>query len=204
MGAELASITDAIVALGGHDENGANRLWERYFERLCAYVESKIFRRHRRLIEADEIASNAFVALFDGIKHNRFDRVRNRDELWQMLTLIAARKSINERRRLDRDRRGGGKVRGGSAFGPGGINSVVDFLQRDLSPDRCAELQELSSQLLEALPNDDFRQVVIYRMAGYSNREIAEMMECVERTIERRLNQVRQKWTEIIQGNADD
>ncbi|MDB4614734.1 ECF-type sigma factor [bacterium] len=200
----MASITNAILALGNHDPNAAKVLWDRYFERLCGFAESKIFRVHRRVMEADQIASDAFAALFDGIENHRFTKVRNRDEMWQMLTLIAARKASNERKRLDREQRGGGKVRGGSAFGPGGINSVVDFLQRDLSPDRFLELQELSNQLLESLPTDELRRVAVLRMAGHSNAEIAEQLDCVERTVERRLEHVRKLWSEVIAENKDE
>jgi DNA-directed RNA polymerase specialized sigma24 family protein len=178
-------------------------IWDHFFRRLCAFAETKIYKRHRRLISADEIASNAFLALVDGIREKRFEKVRNRDELWKMLTLIAARKAVNLRKRHDRAKRGNGQIKGGSVFGAAGINSVADFLQRDLAPDVGAQILDLSQQLLKRLPTDELRNVALWRMAGYSNVEIAEKLGCVERTVERKLNLIRAVWGKLIDSDDD-
>lgn len=200
------SITNAIVALENHDPEAAEAarlIWDRFFQRLCSFAETKVYKRHRRLISADEIASNAFLALVDGVRAKRFQKVRNRDELWQMLTLIAARKAVNLRKAHDRSKRGKGRVKGGSVFGPIGINGVVDFLQRDMAPDVGALIRDLSQQLLQRLPTDELRSVALWRMAGFSNAEIAEKLGCVERTIERKLNLIRGVWGKLIESSDE-
>jgi RNA polymerase sigma factor (sigma-70 family) len=194
---EPGSITAAIQALGHQDVTVAERLWDRFFERLCRFVERRIAKRHLRLIDPDEVASNAFLALIDGIKAKRFERVRNRDELWQMLMLIAARDASNARRRIGQAKRGGGKVVTESAFGPAGINNVIDYIGRDPGPEMLAQLQELSQKLLQGLPDDRTRQVALLRMAGYSTAEIAEELACVERTVERKLKIIRDTWNRV-------
>ena len=197
------SITNAITALGNYDPQAAQLIWDRFFQRLCAYAETLVYKRHRRLLTSDEIAASAFMALVEGVREKRFEKVRNRDELWQMLSLIAARKAINFQKQLDRAKRGNGQVKGDSAFGTMGINGVVDFIQRDLAPETGAQIQELSQQFLQRLPNDELRNVALWRMAGYSNAEIAEKAGCVVRTIERKLNLIRKIWTELIENNSD-
>lgn len=195
------SITAAIMALGNQDVAVAEQLWDRFFDRLCQFVERRIAKRHRRLIDPDEVASTAFLALIDGIKANRFERVRNRDELWQMLTLIAARDASNARRRFDQAKRGGGKVVSESAFGPAGINNVADYLGRTPSAEMLAQFQELSQNLLQGLPDDRTRQVAMLRMAGFSTAEIAEKLDCAERTVERKLKTIRETWNRV---NGDE
>lgn len=160
-------------------------------------MKSKIYDRHRRLISPDEIASNAFLALFTGLHENRFNKVRNRDELWQMLTLIAARDAINEQEKIQAQKRGGGKICDSSAFGPQGIGNVQDYVQRDPPPEVFVELEELSQRLLRNLPSDEIRNVAIWRMAGYSNVEIAEKLGKTERTVERKLNLIRKIWSKL-------
>ena len=197
MSSPRGSITEAIIAIGKHDNSAAEAIWHRFFERLCNYAKSKIYDRHQRLVAPEEIASNAFMALFTGLRENRFEKVRNRDELWQMLTLIAARNAINEREKIQTQKRGGGKVGGSSAFGAQGINNVQDYVQRDPPPEVYVEIEELSQRLLRNLPSDELRNVAIWRMAGYSNAEIAEKLGKTERTVERKLNLIRGIWSEL-------
>lgn len=191
------SITRALAALRLQNEQSAELLWKRFFERLCGYAESRLYRRHRKLVDPDQIASDAFMALLDGVKNHRFEQVRNRDELWQMLTLIASRKTIASQRQLDRQKRGGGKVRGLSSCGGRNANVLEEFISGDLTPDAIVELEDLSRCLLAALPNDVIRKVAVLRMAGHANAEIAEKLSLTERTIERKLKLIREIWVAV-------
>jgi len=191
------SVTRAIAALDGPGESAAQLLWERFFQQLCDFAARRIYRRHRRLLSPDEIATDAFLALIDGIRQKRFDRVRDRDDLWQMLILIAARRTIHVQRQLDRKKRGGGKVRGQSALGRANIDSIIDFIGRDLSPEVFAQIQEMSQQLFAELPNDALRHVAAWRMAGHSNAEIATKLDVTERTVERKLKLIRDIWMKM-------
>ena len=192
------SITKAVAGLQVSDEAAAQLIWDRFFSRLCQFAETRIYRRNKRHLEADDIAASAFMALVEGVREKRFEKVRNRDELWQMLILIAARKTINAQKHIDRDRRGGGNVQGDSAFGDSGIGSVVDFVNRDLDPQVGAQLQELSENLLAQLPSDELRKIALMRMAGHSNAEIAETLQCTTRTVERKLNLIRRLWSDSM------
>ena len=203
MESSIGSISRAIALLQDQDEAAAELIWNRYFQRLCAHCEVLIYQRHQKHISPDEVASSAFFALFDGIKKHRFTEVRNRDELWQMLSLIAARKAINRGIAQDRQRRGGGKVRGSSAFDHQSIDNVADYLQRELDPQEYVELEELSEQLLGALTMDNLKTIAIWRMAGFSNDEMAKKLDCSTRTIERKLNLIREIWLKQIENNDD-
>ena len=60
------SVTRAIVSLGEHDEESAQLLWERFFQRLIAFAETKVFARHRRFFDGEDIAGSAMYAVLDG------------------------------------------------------------------------------------------------------------------------------------------
>ncbi len=198
---EPGTITAALVALQMNDEQAVELLWQRFFVRLCGYAESRIYRRHRRMIDPDQIATDAFMALVDGVQNHRFNKVRNRDDLWQMLTLIAARKVILAHRRLSRQKRGGGKLRGDSVFDGSSRQSIQDFARDEMTPAIVAELEELSRTLLEELDNDVLRKIALLRMAGHSNAETAKKLSLSERTIERKLQIIRKVWNSLANGD---
>lgn len=189
------SITAALHALEEMDAEAAQVLWDRYFERLCAFSEGRIYRRHRRLVSPDEIAADAFMALVYGVQQKKFEKVRNRDELWQMLTLIASRLIIQTHKYHGREKRGGGfkRLSGPNSSSATG-RSTVDFLMEEITPDSIVELEELSQRLLQLLPSDQLRQIALRRMAGYSTSEIAAELDCTTRTIERKLAMIRTVW----------
>jgi DNA-directed RNA polymerase specialized sigma24 family protein len=194
------SVTNALHQLNSpaHGEEAARFLWERYFNRLCGFIEGQLYPRHKRVTSADEVASDAFLALLDGVKHSRFHSVRNRDELWQMLTLIGARRSSNVRVKHNRQKNGDGKILGESVFGSRGMGDLADFIQRELSPTDYVELKETIEQLLNQLPNHQVRQVALLRMSGYSNAEIAAKIGRVERTVELKLKLIRSIWSQSL------
>ena len=207
MNEDIGSVTKAIQTLHSHSlsneaclsNEAAQLLWERYFQKLCGFVEGHIYARNRRKMSSDEIACDAFMALLDGVLKGRFEKVRNRDELWQMLTLIASRRTINAQVKVDRPKHGSGKVFGESAFGSSGLNNLVDFVQRDLGPQDAVMLQDLSQRLLDCLPNEQARRVALLRLAGYSNAEIAKEIERTERTVESKLSMIREVWSKVLE-----
>ena len=50
-------------------------------------------------------------------------------------------------------------------------------------------------RVLEALGDESLRAVARWRMEGWTNREIAARLGCVEQTVERKLRSIRRLWT---------
>ena len=63
------------------------------------------------------------------------------------------------------------------------------------SPAEAAVLNEALECRLEALADPELRQIALWRLEGYTNREIADRLDCTERSVERRLERIRSKWT---------
>ena len=55
-------------------------------------------------------------------------------------------------------------------------------------------LEEESRQLLESLADDGLQQIVLLKMEGYTNQEVADKRGCKLRTVERKLRLIRQLW----------
>ena len=53
---------------------------------------------------------------------------------------------------------------------------------------------------MECLPDEQLQEIVRMKLAGHSNREIAESLNVVERTAERKLQLIRAYWTEASES----
>ena len=194
----MGSITKLIASFGEMEEEAAQTIWDRFFERLCNYANQKIFKKHQRFFDGEDIAGSAMFALLDGLKHDKFAVIENRDQLWQLLTTIAARKAINRGRHHDRQKRGSGKIRGESVFNAGTSDAnIANYMVCFDDPAHFVEFEMTCQELLSSLPDDQYRRITLLRMAGHTNREIASEFNCSTRTIDRKLETIRLVWSDI-------
>jgi DNA-directed RNA polymerase specialized sigma24 family protein len=63
------------------------------------------------------------------------------------------------------------------------------------SPAEAALLNEALERRLELLDDAQLREIALWRLEGYTNREIADQLDCTERSVERRMERIRNKWT---------
>jgi DNA-directed RNA polymerase specialized sigma24 family protein len=196
------SVSVWISELKNGDSLAAQRLWEGYFPRLVGLARKKLREMPRRVADEEDVALSAFDSFFSGAKAGRFPRVTGRDDLWPLLVTITARKALQLLRQQGRQKRGGGNVRGDSAFqaapagGPdeAGLEQVVGS---EPTPEFAAQMAEECQRLLGRLEVGDLRELAIMKMEGYSNEEIAAKLSCVPRTIERKVALIRSLWEEF-------
>jgi DNA-directed RNA polymerase specialized sigma24 family protein len=55
---------------------------------------------------------------------------------------------------------------------------------------------EACQGLLDKLEDDTQREVAIWKLEGYTNKEIAEKVDRNERSVERKLKLIRKRWSE--------
>ena len=192
----------------GIGEEGAQAIWESYLPKLMRVIENKLRNSPKRAVDSEDIAQNAMLSLFNGLKENKFDSVANRDELWALLVTITARKVTRERRRAMAKKRGEGNTRGESVFVVAGqvddyygINQVLDENQMPESADRVLETYE---ELLPEISDQKTRDTVMLRMEGYTNPEIAERMKCSVSRVEQRISKIRKAWQSELDGPYDN
>jgi DNA-directed RNA polymerase specialized sigma24 family protein len=70
----------------------------------------------------------------------------------------------------------------------------LEALDSEPTPDLALRLTEECQHLLECLEDDTLRRVALWKMEGYTNREIADRLGCVEKTVERKIKSIRQLW----------
>src|SRR5439155_2313361 len=92
------------------DAAAAQPLWERYFQQLVRLARKKLQGVPRGAADEEDVALNAFDSFCRGAQQGRFPKLEDRDDLWQLLILITARKALDLRRHEFRQKRGGGRV----------------------------------------------------------------------------------------------
>ena len=195
-----ASITQWIGELREGHSLAAHELWQRYYARLVGLARKKLRDSPRRMADEDDVVVAAFQSFCTGVDDGRFPRLDDRHDLWQILVVLTARKAADQLKHQFRQKRGGGKVRGDSAFIEnlsGEERAAIDqVVGSEPTPQFAAQVTEECQRLLERLGDETLRLVAVAKMEGYSNDEIAGRLDVKTRTVERKLNLIREIWSE--------
>jgi DNA-directed RNA polymerase specialized sigma24 family protein len=191
------SVSHWIQQLKSGEAAAAQPLWERYFGQLVRLARAKLEGHPRRTADEEDVALSAFASFCRGAEAGRFPQLSDRDNLWPLLVVLTARKASDLRRHESRQKRGGGQVRGESAWlglAPAGEGQGIEQAVGDEpSPAFAAEVAEACRRLLAGLP-DDLRQVALWKLEGLTNEEIATRLGCVVRSVKRKLAAIRASW----------
>jgi DNA-directed RNA polymerase specialized sigma24 family protein len=187
----IGSVTVWLEAMKAGDAQGAQRLWEGYFQKLVGLARQKLMGRSRAAADEEDVALSAFDSFCRAAANNRFPQLHDRHDLWQILVLLTLRKTWWLIQHERTQKRGGGGVRHLSALQEAGTDAVGS----EPTPAFAAQFAEEYRRRLEAL-NADMRAVALAKMEGHSNAEIAGILGVVERTVERRLELIRKLWRE--------
>ncbi len=87
------SVSQWIGQLQAGDRAAAQKLWERYFQRLVGLARKKLQGLPRRAADEEDVALSAFASFCRGAEEGRFPRLQERDNLWRPLVTITVRKA---------------------------------------------------------------------------------------------------------------
>lgn len=191
-------VTSWLGLLQAGDTSAAQALWDRYFPQLVRLARSRLGGIPCRIADEEDVALSAFASFVRGAEAGRFPQLADRTDLWNLLVVIAARKVAALKAHQLRLRRGGGKVRGDSAFlGSAGAEEqrqgIENVIGASPTPDFAAQVAE-EFQLLLAGLEETLRSVAVWKLEGYTNEEIAGKLDCSVATVERKLRLIRNTW----------
>ena len=193
----MNDVTQWISKLGNGNQQAAEAIWQAYFSRLVNYARRKLDGVPKRSVDEEDVALSAMYSFCRGMEAGRFEKVDDREDLWKLLVTITARKACAERRRGMAAKRGGGRVRGESFFQQHDDSQnygIGDVLGTEPTPELSSMVVDDCHELLDDLGDESLRQIALLTLEGYRVPEIAERLECVPRTIERKLARIREKW----------
>jgi RNA polymerase sigma factor (sigma-70 family) len=197
-----ASVTRLIQLLRSQDtavrDMAAGMIWQRYFRELLSLARRNLDRRVRHRADEEDVLQSMFRSFC--ARQGRGDfHLADRNDLWRLLVTITLRKARNTAKAQRRERRD--VEREQAAQNDAGCDSSCmtwELAQMDAagpSPVEAAMLNEALERRLESLADPELRQIALWRLEGYSNREIAELLDCTERSVERKLERIRSKWS---------
>ncbi len=196
-------VTQWIGGLKAGDDAAVADLWNRYFERLVHLARQRLGTTPRRVADEEDVAVSVFRCLCAGAEHGRLAEIADRGDLWRVLVTMTLRKTIDQQRRLAGKRRGAGKVRGESVFlrksGEQASPGLQQFSDNIPTPQMMVIIEEEGQRLLEALEDDKLKQIALWKLEGFTNDEIAGKLSLTTRSIERKLQRIREIWSEVLE-----
>ena len=200
------SVTGWIGQVKAGDEAAAQKLWERYFSKLVRLCRKKLSDHPRRAYDEEDVALSAFESFCQGAQKGKSFQLRDRGNLWPLLVIIATRKAIDYIERERRRKRGGGQVRGESAIADGEASTgewgIEQVIGSEPTPEFAATVAEEYQRLMECLEDESLRTIAQSKLEGYTNKEIAQQLDCSRSTVARKLRVIRTIWSQ--EGPSDE
>ena len=184
------------------DSVATNQIWKHYFDRLVRAVRNRLYGQNRAVSDEEDIVLSVFESFYGAAEQGRFPDLADRDDLWQLLLTMSARKVVDKRRHDQRQRRGG-DIKRYSLQGDTEDSTIIEAIGTDPSPEMVLMMQESVEQLFSHLGVGQLQELAGAKLEGCSNAEIAARFGCSERTIERRLHLIREKLQQELISDHD-
>jgi RNA polymerase sigma factor (sigma-70 family) len=201
------SVTRLIRLLQSDDaaerELAARVIWRRYFQDLLVLARKNLNQRIRHREDEEDVLQSMYKSFCLRQQRGEFD-LTSRDALWKLLVTITLRKARNAANRQMRDKR---DISREHTFADCDERESVQWALEQMdaagpSPAEAALLNEALECRLAALADPELRRIALWRLEGYTNREIADQLDCTERSVERRMERIRSKWSSYDVRNS--
>jgi DNA-directed RNA polymerase specialized sigma24 family protein len=193
----VGSLTRWVYELRSPDlrqrDEAARIIWEQFAPRLTLLVRRHLDHRILRREDEQDILQSMFASFYQG-QYLGKTTPASRQELWKLLVRITMCKVVNtahrhlaDRRDIRRERSDRAGESDNSRFAEW-IRDHVDRAQ-PTPQDRVAVAEEVE-RLLHLLP-EELRQIVLWKLEGFTNAEIAPMIGRTVRSVELKLQLIR-------------
>src|SRR5262249_41031491 len=176
------SITRLIRAVQDGSDTAIRPLLAAYFDRLVQLARKRLQNMPGLGGYDEDLALRSFHSVYERLRDPaRPLELAGRDDLWRLLATRTISRAIDLIRRHH----------------PEEVTREQDFTQlltREPTPLEAAEVADECRRLLESLPEPELRLIALLKVEGYTNEEIATQLDCVPRTIERKMSRIRLLW----------
>jgi RNA polymerase sigma factor (sigma-70 family) len=176
------SITQLLRAAQDDRASAVGPLLAAYFNRLVLLARKRL--QHLPGLHGydEDLALRAFFSVYQRVRDPTGPlHLTNRDDLWRLLATRTISRAIDLIRR----------------HRPGevpGEYKLEQLLTREPTPEEAAATADECQRLLDLLEEPELRQIALWKVEGYTNEEIAARLDCVPRTVERKVRRIRLLW----------
>jgi RNA polymerase sigma factor (sigma-70 family) len=176
------SITRLMRAVQEGNSSAVRPLLAAYFDRLVHLARKRLQNLPGLGGYDEDLALRSFHSVYQRLRDpTRPLDLAGRDDLWRLLATRTVSRAIDLIRRHR------------PAEVPGD-QDVTRLLTQEPTPEEAAEVADECRRLLDSLPEPELRQIALWKVEGYTNEEIAAQLDCVPRTIERKVSRIRLLW----------
>jgi len=184
------SITRLIRAVEDGSSSAVRPLLAAYFDRLVQLARRRLQGLPGLGGYDEDLALRSFHSIYQRLRDPaRPLDLAGRDDLWRLLATRTISRTIDLIRR-HQPQEGAGD------------HDLTQLLTREPTPEEAAEVADDCRRLLDLLAEPQLRQIALWKVEGYTNEEIAARVDCVPRTIERKLQRIRLLWRHELQEVA--
>ena len=183
------------------NEQAVSELWKRYFGRIVQAARHRLVALGipRRVEDEVDVGVTVFRRLCILAEQGKLGEVHGSEDLWALLVTIIGGKVTDLRRRQIARKRGGGDVRGDSAFQKVGGSPDEDvpfegYLAKELSPEAQVIVAEELNRLLGLLPDEITRAVAQRYLQGQGKTEIAKDLTVSRQVVYRKVDLILAIW----------
>lgn len=177
------SVTEWLIDLKAGDPDAAEKIWERYFDRITALARRRIASAPRAVADEDDVVASVFESFFRRAADGKFPQLDDRNDLWKLLITITLRKAGRQAKRAWK--------RNQAHASPVPIEEHVDS---DRAPDFSAEVTDEMQRLFGMLDDPILKVIGLCKLEGLTNAVIARSLDCAVSTVERKLQLIRKTW----------
>lgn len=168
------------------------RICDRYYEQLAALAGRRLQNAAGRVVDRHAVANEALYEFFDRAQRGDFENINSRGDLLPLLIRLTRDRVTDEIRRLTAKKRGGGQTRGNSIFQADDFGAGFDTFPNDYETASTRHIvMEEVTRVLNKLPDEMMRTILILRNEGYKNEEIARELDVSLATVERKRRRMR-------------
>ena len=186
------SVTRWIKSLKDDEDEATRQLFDRYWERLVQMVGGMLKGRSILPADREDVAQSAMNSFFLGARNGCFPNLEDRGNLHRLLVTITARKINAHTKRAGRKKRS----RDFSSIQEDDDRAIDLIIGKEPTPEFAFQVAEELHLRLASLSDDQLREIACLKLDNYTNREIANLLDVSNTTVERRLRLIRKEWSD--------
>ncbi len=185
------------------DDEAIRKIWDRYFRRVLAVARQKLA-GIRGVCDEEDVAVSTFDDVPRALRDAPLSPPHDRFEFWALLRLHARRRVTDQLKHERAAQRGGGRGDQQSKPNPHRIDLDLEQVEDHLQgPHLIAAMSEECQFLIDSLPDEELVAVVLWKLEGLTNEEIADQLGYTCRTVERMSRQIRDRWSRLRPSQVD-
>ncbi len=175
-----------ILRLKAGDEAAVEQLVEVYYDRLVRFARRRLAGMPQQVADDEGAVISAMRSFFSCVEGGQFSRISNDDDLWRILATLTARKAIRQMRVFWKQSGEGGNAKTEL--------DLEQLVSREPSPELESQMAEEFQQRFDSLDDDTLKEIVLMKLEGCENAEIATRLSIHIRSVQRKLKRVEAIW----------